>query len=62
VAQGYGRAADLDRIEERGAATGAELEEVSERAKERQRKEIGALGFNAARCHRLRTLCRAFRA
>jgi tRNA-splicing ligase RtcB (3'-phosphate/5'-hydroxy nucleic acid ligase) len=42
--QGYGRFEDLDRIEEAGAMPGARPEEVSSRAKERQRKEMGTLG------------------
>jgi tRNA-splicing ligase RtcB len=44
VAQGYGRAADLERIEEGGAASGADPGQVSDRAKRRQRDEIGTLG------------------
>jgi len=41
---GYGREADLDRIEERGCMTGARPEAVSDFAKERQRREMGTLG------------------
>lgn len=44
VEQGYGRAADLQRIEEGGCAAGADPAQVSERAKRRQREEIGTLG------------------
>ncbi|HKD99540.1 MAG TPA: RtcB family protein [Planctomycetota bacterium] len=44
VERGYGEAADLDRIEERGSVAGAEPERVSERARERQREEVGTLG------------------
>ena len=41
---GWGEACDLDRIEERGQMAGAEPGHVSERAKERQRREMGTLG------------------
>ncbi len=44
VAQGYGDAANLDRIEEGGRMAGAKPEEVSPRARKRQRKEMGTLG------------------
>jgi tRNA-splicing ligase RtcB len=44
VERGYGTAADLERIEERGCMAGARPEEVSERAKTRQRDEMGTLG------------------
>jgi tRNA-splicing ligase RtcB len=44
VDRGYGRPADLERIEERGCAEGAEPGEVSERAKRRMRDEVGTLG------------------
>jgi tRNA-splicing ligase RtcB len=44
VDRGYGSAADLERIEERGCMAGARPEEVSERAKHRQRDEMGTLG------------------
>jgi tRNA-splicing ligase RtcB len=44
VDRGYGRPADLERIEEGGCAAGAEPARVSERAKRRQRDEIGTLG------------------
>jgi tRNA-splicing ligase RtcB (3'-phosphate/5'-hydroxy nucleic acid ligase) len=44
VGQGYGIAADLERIEERGRAEGARPELVSHRAKERQRGQMGTLG------------------
>jgi tRNA-splicing ligase RtcB len=44
VARGYGVAADLERIEERGCAPDARPEEVSEQAKRRQRDEMGTLG------------------
>ena len=41
---GYGDGRDLDRIEENGIMAGARPECVSERAKERQRCEMGTLG------------------
>src|SRR5215468_11279666 len=41
---GYGRAEDLERIEERGAVAGADPSAVSEQAKRRQRDEMGTLG------------------
>ena len=44
VAQGYGRAEDLDRIEEGGQMPSAHPDSVSERARERQRQEMGTLG------------------
>ncbi len=44
VAHGWGEARDLDRIEEQGLMAGAEPACVSERAKERQRCEMGTLG------------------
>ncbi|MFO1314369.1 MAG: RtcB family protein [Burkholderiales bacterium] len=44
VEQGYGRADDLARTEERGAMAGAEPGEVSGMAKRRQRDEMGTLG------------------
>ena len=44
VAQGYGDANDLERIEERGRMAGAEPAAISDRAKERQRDEMGTLG------------------
>lgn len=44
VDQGYGAATDLDRIEEQGRVRGAEPAAVSERAKTRQRNEMGTLG------------------
>jgi tRNA-splicing ligase RtcB len=42
--QGYGRAEDLDRIEERGSMPGAQPDAVSPRARKRQREEMGTLG------------------
>jgi tRNA-splicing ligase RtcB len=42
--RGYGEAADLDRIEEHGRMQGAQLAEVSKKAKRRQRDEMGTLG------------------
>ena len=42
--QGLGEARDLERIEEHGEMAGARPEHVSERAKERQRREMGTLG------------------
>jgi tRNA-splicing ligase RtcB len=44
VDNGWGTAADLERIEEGGTMAGARPEYVSERAKERQRREMGTLG------------------
>jgi len=44
VEQGYGTAADLEHIEERGRMTGAEPKYVSDHAKERQKDEVGTLG------------------
>jgi tRNA-splicing ligase RtcB (3'-phosphate/5'-hydroxy nucleic acid ligase) len=44
VAQGYGAPADLPRIEEGGRMAGAVPGFVSERAKNRQREEMGTLG------------------
>src|SRR5262249_35208086 len=44
VAQGWGEERDLARIEEQGVERGARSECVSERAKERQRRQMGTLG------------------
>lgn len=44
VAEGYGEAADLERIEEHGEMAGAEPGAVSKQARKRQRKEMGTLG------------------
>ena len=44
VESGFGLAADLERIEERGQMLHAKPGEVSEHAKERQRDEMGTLG------------------
>jgi len=44
VEQGWGLPEDLERIEERGCMAGADPDQVSARAKERQRKEMGTLG------------------
>src|SRR5579871_252040 len=44
VERGWGEAGDLDRIEEHGCMSGARAECVSDRAKERQRREMGTLG------------------
>ncbi len=44
VEKGYGRAADLTRIEEHGLMSGAVPENVSAKARQRQRKEMGTLG------------------
>jgi tRNA-splicing ligase RtcB len=44
VDSGYGDAADLDRIEEHGCMRGADPKAVSDRAKKRQRREMGTLG------------------
>ncbi len=44
IEQGWGEARDLDRIEEHGVMAGARPEYVSDRAKKRQRREMGTLG------------------
>lgn len=44
VQRGFGRPADLDRIEEHGCMAGADPEQVSENAKRRQEDEMGTLG------------------
>ena len=44
VERGWGDARDLERIEEHGIMAGAHPEYVSERAKRRQRREMGTLG------------------
>lgn len=44
VSKGWGAEEDLDRIEEHGRMPGADPEEVSARARERQRDEMGTLG------------------
>lgn len=44
VKEGYGSEADLARIEEHGCVAGADPAAVSERAKKRQRDEMGTLG------------------
>lgn len=44
IERGWGEKADLERIEENGAMSGAEPGWVSDRAKERQRREMGTLG------------------
>ena len=44
VERGWGETRDLDRIEEEGMMAGAKPEHVSDRAKERQRREMGTLG------------------
>ena len=44
VERGWGDARDLERIEEQGVMAGAKPENVSDRAKERQRREMGTLG------------------
>lgn len=44
VGQGFGEAADLDRIEDRGTMAGADPAAVSERARERGREAVGSLG------------------
>ncbi len=42
--QGYGEASDLSRIEEEGCMAGADPGCISDRARKRQRKEMGTLG------------------
>lgn len=44
IERGFGRAEDLDRIEECGRASGADPAAVSEHARKRQRREMGTLG------------------
>jgi tRNA-splicing ligase RtcB len=44
VGRGYGTREDLARIEEEGCMSGACAEDVSDRAKKRQREEMGTLG------------------
>jgi len=44
VARGYGEARDLERVEEGGTMSGARPGCVSDKAKKRQRKEVGTLG------------------
>jgi tRNA-splicing ligase RtcB len=44
VERGYGTEADMERIEENGASGGAVPDAVSERARTRQRQEMGTLG------------------
>jgi tRNA-splicing ligase RtcB (3'-phosphate/5'-hydroxy nucleic acid ligase) len=44
VERGWGDGRDLERIEENGMMAGARPEHVSDRAKERQRREMGTLG------------------
>ena len=44
VERGYGAKDDLARVEENGCMTGARPEEVSDKAKKRQREEMGTLG------------------
>lgn len=44
VSEGYGTAGDLDRIEDRGTITGADPDQVSERAVRRGRDQVGTVG------------------
>jgi tRNA-splicing ligase RtcB len=44
IERGWGETRDLERIEEHGCTAGARPECVSDRAKERQRREMGTLG------------------
>jgi len=44
VGEGFGLGEDLERIEERGVAAGADPSAVSEAAKQRQREQMGTLG------------------
>jgi tRNA-splicing ligase RtcB len=44
VARGWGRAEDLERVEEHGQMSGAQPDQVSKQAKKRQRDEMGTLG------------------
>lgn len=44
VERGWGEARDLERVEEHGRMAGAQPANISERARERQRREMGTLG------------------
>jgi tRNA-splicing ligase RtcB len=44
IEQGYGETEDMNRVEEHGCMAGAMPQEVSDRAKKRQRDEMGTLG------------------
>jgi len=44
VERGWGRQEDLERIEENGRMAGADPSQVSKKARERQRREMGTLG------------------
>src|SRR5262245_60428532 len=44
ISQGFGSSADLDTIEAGGCLRGAAIAEVSQRAKERGRNQLGTLG------------------
>ncbi len=44
VELGWGKSEDLDRIEERGCMSGADPGSISEKARNRQREEMGTLG------------------
>ncbi len=44
VGQGYGTKQDLEHTEEKGCLAGADPSQVSQRAKERGRKQVGSLG------------------
>jgi tRNA-splicing ligase RtcB (3'-phosphate/5'-hydroxy nucleic acid ligase) len=44
VQRGYGRKEDLARVEENGCIAGASPDQVSDKAKKRQREEMGTLG------------------
>lgn len=44
VERGWGRPEDLERVEERGAMRGAAPEQISPKARERMREEVGTLG------------------
>jgi len=44
VEQGYGKAEDLEYVEEKGQMKGARPEYVSDKAKQRQRDQLGTLG------------------
>ena len=44
LAQGFGKPEDLERIEEHGCMAGADPSQVSDKAKRRQRDEMGTLG------------------
>lgn len=59
VENGYGEAADLERMEERGRLPDARPECVSDQARKRQRKEMGTLGSGNHYCE-VQTVCEIY--